>query len=70
MLACFPGGPTTDHPCSLPASPEASDADDVVRRLLTGVIGPAKNGDAFGRLGTMTTLADRKGIVKGCDILS
>ena len=32
MLACFPGGPTTDHPCSLPASPEASDADDVVRR--------------------------------------
>ena len=31
-LHAFPGGPTTDHPCSLPASPEASDADDVVRR--------------------------------------
>ena len=32
LLARFPGGPTTDHPCSLPASPEASDADDVFRR--------------------------------------
>ena len=34
-----------------------------------GHTGPVKNGDAF-RLGTMTTLADRKGTVKGCDILS
>ena len=32
LLARFPGGPTTDHPCSLPASPEASDADDVLSR--------------------------------------
>ena len=35
-----------------------------------GHTGPAKNGGAFERLGTMTTLADRKGTVKGCDILS
>ena len=32
LLACFPGGPTTDHPCSLLASPEASDEDDVYSR--------------------------------------
>ena len=25
------GGPTTDHPCSLPASPDASGASDVIR---------------------------------------
>ena len=25
LLARSPGGPVTDHPCSLPASPEASD---------------------------------------------
>ena len=27
----FLGGPTTDHPCSLPASPDAFDAPDVIR---------------------------------------
>ena len=27
----FLGGPTTDHPCSPPASPDASDASDVIR---------------------------------------
>ena len=32
LLACFPGGPTTDHPCSLLASPEASDESDVLSR--------------------------------------
>ena len=29
MLARSPGGLITDHPCSLPASPEASDEADV-----------------------------------------
>ena len=32
QLVRLPGGPTTDHPWSLPASPEASDEDDVLRR--------------------------------------
>ena len=31
-LARFPGGPKTDHPCSLPASPDTSDAGDVIQR--------------------------------------
>ena len=32
-FACtFCGGPTTDHPCSLPASPDTSEVGDVVRR--------------------------------------
>ena len=31
-LARFCGGPKTDHPCSLPASPDTSDAGDVIRR--------------------------------------
>ena len=32
FLFRFPlGGPTTDHPCSLPASPDASGASDVIR---------------------------------------
>ena len=29
LLARSPGGPVTDHPCSLPASPEASGEADV-----------------------------------------
>ena len=28
----LPGGPKTDHPCSLPASPDTSDAGDVIQR--------------------------------------
>ena len=32
LLARVTGGPTTDHPYSLPASPDTSDAGDVVRR--------------------------------------
>ena len=31
FVLLFPGGPTTDHPCLLPASPDASDASDVIR---------------------------------------
>ena len=31
-LALFSGGPRTDHPCSLPASPDTSDAGDVIQR--------------------------------------
>ena len=31
LFSIFLGGPTTDHPCSLPASPDASDASDVIR---------------------------------------
>ena len=45
----------------------ASHAVDVTDR---GHTGPVKNGDAFERLGTMATLADRKVTVKCCDILS
>ena len=45
----------------------ASHAVDVSDR---GHTGPVKNGDAFERLGTMTTLAERKGTIKRCDILS
>ena len=44
----------------------ASHAVDVADR---GHTGPVKNGDAFERLCTMTTLADRKDTVKCCDIL-
>ena len=51
----------------LATSDAASHAVDATDR---GHTGPVKNGDAFERLGTMTTLADRKGTVKGCDILS
>ena len=51
----------------LAISDAASHAVDATDR---GHTGPVKNGDAFERLGTMTTLADRKGTVKGCDILS
>ena len=42
----------------------------MVRSAWTAVVtdrghtGPVKNGDAFERLGTMTTLADRKDTVK------
>ena len=32
MLVLHPWGSMTDHPRSLPASPEASGVDDVVRR--------------------------------------
>ena len=48
------------------ATPLANAVDATDR----GHTGPVKNGDAFERLGTMTTLTDRKGTVKGCDILS
>ena len=51
----------------LATSDAASHAVDATDR---GHTGPVKNGDAFERLGTMTTLADRKGTVKGCDIPS
>ena len=65
--ACtFPWGPKTDHPCSLPASPDTS--DDVVTDR--GHTDPVKNGDAFEILGIMTILADRKDTVKGSDNLS
>ena len=56
--------------------PPLSDLFSVVKIAWTAVVtdrghtGPVKNGDAFKRLGTMTTLADRKDTVKCCDILS
>ena len=56
--------------------PPLSDLFSVVKIAWTAVVtdrghtGPVKNGDAFERLGTMTTLADRKDTVKCCDILS
>ena len=60
-------GPLVD---CLIKEPPLSDLFSVVRIAWTAVVtdrghtGPVKNGDAFERLGTMTTLADRKDTVK------
>ena len=51
----------------LATSDAASHAFDVTDR---GHTGPVKNGDAFERLGIMTTLADRKDTVKCGNFLS